>query len=238
MIAAEFIDQPAMTSRTDHRPSRAADTRRRSGPSRKTGFGGTLLGIFIGVAMGLALAAGVAFYLLKAGNSYLASSPARELPRETTKDAAKAGRSDAGTAEKPRFDFYKILPGVQEPKVQAKSGERSTPDRATVDRAASPDKAVAKVDERAPSTLDKGTKVVERYWLQAGSFASEIRSRKPEGAPRVRRLGGRHTVGEPARQGCAFSRPARSLRQYRRARPDEERARQTRLRRRGDQILR
>jgi len=162
-----------MTSRTDHRPSRAADARRRSGPSRKTGFGGTLLGIFIGVAMGLALAAGVAFYLLKAGNSYLALSPTRELPREATKDAGKPGRSDAGAAEKPRFDFYKILPGVQEPKVQAKSADRGTPDRATVDRAASPDKAIAKIDERAPSAPDKGPKVVERYWLQAGSFASE-----------------------------------------------------------------
>ena len=147
--------------------------KRRSVPSRKTGFGGTLLGIFVGVAMGLALAAGVAFYLLKAGNSYLASSPARELPREAAKDVAKAGRSDAGTVEKPRFDFYKILPGVQEPKVQAKGADRGTPDRATVDRAASPDKAVAKVDERAASTPDKGTRPVERYWLQAGSFASE-----------------------------------------------------------------
>lgn len=162
-----------MTSRTDHRLARAADTRRRSGPSRKTGSGGTLLGIFIGVAMGLVLAAGVAFYLLKAGNPYVASSPAREIPRETTKDAAKAGRSDIAAVEKPRFDFYKILPGGQEPKVQARSGERATPDRATVDRAAAPDKAIAKVDERAPSTVDKGTKAVERYWLQAGSFASE-----------------------------------------------------------------
>ena len=36
-------------------------------PSRKSGFGGTLFGIFIGVALGLLLAAGVAFYLMKAG---------------------------------------------------------------------------------------------------------------------------------------------------------------------------
>src|SRR6185369_1382197 len=162
-----------MTSRTDHRPSRAADTRRRSGPSRKTGSGGTLLGIFIGVAMGLVLAAGVAFYLLKTGNPYVASTPAREIPREPSKDAAKAGRSDTTAVEKPRFDFYKILPGVQEPKVQARSGDRATPDRATVDRAASPDKAVAKIEERAPPAPDKATKAAERYWLQAGSFASE-----------------------------------------------------------------
>ena len=33
-------------------------------------------------------------------------------------EVAKADKGDA-TAEKPRFDFYKILPGVEEPKVQA-----------------------------------------------------------------------------------------------------------------------
>jgi hypothetical protein len=163
VIAALFIDQPAMTSRTDHRPSRAADTRRRSGPSRKTGFGGTLLGIFIGVAMGLALAAGVAFYLLKAGNSYLASSP-RGLPRGAW--VGKAGRDDAG-ARKPRFDFYKILPGVGA-EVQAERRPRHA-------RPYHRHRCVTDKPSRvgAPSTLDKATKVAERYWLQAGSFASE-----------------------------------------------------------------
>ena len=47
-------------------------------------------------------------------------------------------------------------------------------DKATADRAASPDKAVAKVDERpAPPAADKAAKAAERFWLQAGSFANE-----------------------------------------------------------------
>jgi cell division protein FtsN len=95
---------------------------------------------------------------------------------------------DAGTAEKPRFDFDKILPGVEEPKVQAKSAERPAPDKATAERAVAPDKTPAKVDDRAaspdktqakvdgrltPPQTDKAAKAVERFWLQAGSFASE-----------------------------------------------------------------
>jgi cell division protein FtsN len=130
-------------------------------PSRKSGFGGTLFGIFIGVALGLSLAAAVAFYLMKAGNPYAPSTPAREPARDVAKDSPRAGRGDAAT-EKPRFDFYRILPGVEEPRAP-KSG--------------APEKAVAKVDERAPqadkASADKTAKVPERFWLQAGSFASE-----------------------------------------------------------------
>ena len=140
----------AMTSRTDHRAPHAASAKRRSGPSRKSGFGGTLLGMFVGVALGLALAAGVAFYLMKAGNPYQSAGPAREPPREAAKDPAKPGRTETGAAEKPRFDFYKILPGVEEPKVQPKSAERGTADQATADRAASPDKADIGESRRAP----------------------------------------------------------------------------------------
>ena len=163
-----------MTSRTDRHAPHAATAKRRAGPSRRSGFGGTLLGMFVGVALGLALAAGVAFYLMKAGNPYQSAGPARETPREAAKDPARPGRSETGAMEKPRFDFYKILPGVEEPKVQPKSADRGTADKATADRAAAPDKTVAKADERpAPPPADKTAKGTDRFWLQAGSFASE-----------------------------------------------------------------
>jgi cell division protein FtsN len=165
-----------MTSRTDHHASHGASAKRRPGGSRRSGFGGTLLGMFVGVALGLALAAGIAFYLMKAGNPYQSAGPARETPREAAKDAARTGRPETGAAEKPRFDFYKILPGVEEPKVQPKSADRGTADRATADRAVAPDKTVAKADDRpapAPAPADKSAKATDRFWLQAGSFASE-----------------------------------------------------------------
>src|SRR5262249_44084120 len=149
------------------------------------GFGGTLVGLFIGLALGLALAVGVAYYLSKAGIAY--QVPAA---RDSTKDPGRPGRTEPTSAEKPRFDFYRILPGIEEPKIGAKPAGRGTPDRPTVERAASPDKSTPKVDERAASpdkstakvderlpaaaaqsaaTADKPQRAAERFWLQAGS---------------------------------------------------------------------
>jgi len=138
---------------------------------RRSGFGGTLIGLFIGLALGLALAVGVAFYLAKLGVAY--QPP---VARDAAKDPARSGRPDAAaTAEKPRFDFYRILPGIEEAKIHPKAGERVTPDRATVERAVSPDKAITKLDDHSASAPagDKQTRSGERYWLQAGSFANE-----------------------------------------------------------------
>jgi len=176
-----------MNSRTDRRPAREPAPKRRAGKSRKSGFGGTVLGLFIGIALGLALAAAVAFYLTKGANPYQSATPSREVPREAPKEVAKAGRTDAFAPEKPRFDFYKILPGGEEPKVQSKQVERGALDKSTAERAVSPDKTdaksaakpdarvVAKADERPAGTPSdtKAKATTDRFWLQAGSFASE-----------------------------------------------------------------
>jgi cell division protein FtsN len=150
-----------MTSRTLSRAAVRSDSPRGSGrATRKSGAGGTLLGIFIGVALGLGLAAAVAFYLMRAGNPYQPSVPAREAAKEP----AKATKAEPGAAEKPRFDFYKILPGVEEPKVQP----RPVPG----ERAATPEKQ-ARVDERPAPPPERAGKAGERFWLQAGSFTAE-----------------------------------------------------------------
>ena len=75
------------------------------------GAGGTLLGVFIGIVLGLGLAAAVAFYVMKSGNPYQAAPASRELP----KDSANSGKTDSTAADKSRFDFYKILPGAEVP---------------------------------------------------------------------------------------------------------------------------
>jgi cell division protein FtsN len=160
-----------MTSRVARRPPLARGDRRIVS-SRHAGRGGTLLGLFVGLALGLALAAGVAYWVLRAGNPY---QPA-VAPKDPAREPAKSARAEPGAPEKPRFDFYKILPGVEEPKVQPKAGERPAPDKATVDRAAAPEKApekVAKADERGAAAPDKTAKAGERFWLQAGSFTTE-----------------------------------------------------------------
>lgn len=161
-----------MNSRIERQRPGAAIAKRRPGGSRRSGAGGTLLGLFIGIAVGLGLAAGVAFYLTRAGNPYQTAAPARDAGREPVRDAGKPGRPEQAAAEKPRFDFYKILPGAEEPKVASKAAERTAPDKVTAERAASPDKTLARIDERAPPASDKAPKTAERIWLQAGSFAS------------------------------------------------------------------
>ena len=135
--------------------------RLRDAPRAKRGVrGGTLLGIFIGVILGLAIAAGVAFYVGRSGLTGPLGAPG------SGKDLPRAGRNDLPTAspapEKPRFDFYKILPGADEPKsVPGRAAEKAPerpPDRATVD--------AAKAAEPQPKAGD-------RYWLQAGAFSTE-----------------------------------------------------------------
>lgn len=74
--------------------------------------------LFIGLLLGLLAAIGVAWYLQKKPASPVATdkqvSPAK---LETTKPQASAKLDEAlaKPEEKPRFDFYKILPGVEEP---------------------------------------------------------------------------------------------------------------------------
>jgi cell division septation protein DedD len=76
--------------------------------------GGTLLGVFVGLVLGLAVAAAIAYFL---GRSGLTGSPAapgaqKEIVRNGKPETVPA----TSTPEKPRFDFYKILPGTEEPK--------------------------------------------------------------------------------------------------------------------------
>lgn len=144
-----------MTSLPTRTPLRAAPAPRHQRASRRSGAGGTLLGLFVGLVLGLGLAAGVAYYLMKAGNPYQASTAAKEPVRDPVREPSRAGRVEPGVAEKPRFDFYKILPGVEEPKIQAKAGERTPPDRATMERALAPERGAPKADERAIAKVDE-----------------------------------------------------------------------------------
>ncbi|OFZ96361.1 MAG: hypothetical protein A2Z64_02015 [Betaproteobacteria bacterium RIFCSPLOWO2_02_67_12] len=91
-------------------------------PPRSRSGGGFLLGVFVGLILGLGIALGFAFYVNKAPLPFIgkAKPPATKdgaagappvvagLPQS---DPAPAGKGP----EKPRFDFYRILPGSEEP---------------------------------------------------------------------------------------------------------------------------
>jgi cell division protein FtsN len=140
--------------------------------------GGTLLGVFIGLVLGILLAGAVTVYVTGGWKVY-----SQQL---FSRDGQQAAREPAKTAkaenDKTRFDFYKILPGADEPKVAP--AKPASPDRAMVDKAA--DKSTGKAPEAAaPATdakakaddkvaaADPAAKAPDRFWLQAGSFAME-----------------------------------------------------------------
>ena len=126
--------------------------------ARQAGRGSTLLGIFIGLVLGLSIAAAVAFFLGRSGLTSPLQAPG------TAKEPARAAKGELGaqgtTPDKPRFDFYKILPGAEEPK--------SSVDRRAVDKGA--ERPLDKVLDAGKIT--EAAKPADRYWLQAGAFAS------------------------------------------------------------------
>jgi len=151
--------------------------------------------VFIGLVLGLGLAAGVAYYLMRAGSPFPVTTGSRETPRDPSKLSRtdKMDKADPA-ADKPRFDFYKILPGTEEPKVAADA--KKSPDRVVAGEAK--DKAAPKAAEKSPDKpMDKAAdkpadklaavgaapaaaaaaaaapKPGDRFWLQAGSFATE-----------------------------------------------------------------
>jgi len=120
--------------------------------TRDKSGGGFLLGVFIGLAIGLGIAIGVAFYINKAPLPFTARS---HSPGNGASPDAKApaiagmpqgGASASGASDKPKFDFYKILPRGEEPVSDKELKERL----------------------RAAKARPGGSKDV--YYIQAGSF--------------------------------------------------------------------
>ncbi|MBS0321373.1 MAG: SPOR domain-containing protein [Proteobacteria bacterium] len=143
---------------TAQRPPRNRTSR--SPAPRHSGAGGTLLGIFIGLLLGLGLAAAVAWYLMGGRSAYQAQVTTNRDVREPARDAPKGApdkAADAKTADKPRFDFYKILPGGDEPKSRtadatpAARKPADAPDKASVEKAAEKSAADKAAQAKTPA---------------------------------------------------------------------------------------
>lgn len=136
----------------------------RKAPVRKKSGGGTLIGIFVGLILGVLAALGVAWYINKApmpfvnktqnGAPMAPEAPAKpgpaaaKVPAQPEAPALLPGKPGDPVPEKPRFDFYKILPG-------------------NADAVPAPDaKPEAKEGKEAPAK----EAVKETLFLQAGSF--------------------------------------------------------------------
>jgi cell division protein FtsN len=120
---------------------------KRPEPKARSGGSSLLIGILIGLVLGLGIALGVAWYINKMPSPFLSRPPAGKSepakgapapgPAKTDEKAAKAPET------KPRFDFYKILPGTEEPATDQQLREA----------------------QKKPATAAR-----ETFYLQAGAF--------------------------------------------------------------------
>lgn len=108
--------------------------------SRRASLGGTLVGVFLGLVLGVVVAFGVAWYITKTPLPFLnkeksaqeksgeakgtAADPNRSLPQQPV---ALPGKPGDKAADKPRFEFYKILPGAEEAAPGAKPEQKPAP---------------------------------------------------------------------------------------------------------------
>lgn len=90
----------------------------RGNAGNKSGTGSLLVGILIGLLLGLGISLGVAWYINKMPTPFQSRSnaPAKgDSAKAAISEAAGQDEKNAKTDGKPRFDFYKILPGSEEP---------------------------------------------------------------------------------------------------------------------------
>jgi cell division protein FtsN len=121
------------------------DYKNNNGSAASTARGSPIwVGILIGLVVGLCIALGVALYINKGASPFLQKQKPAEksaekstekstdsqkdsTATETSKPSAAAGEKHAKIGDvKPRFDFYKILPGTEEA-VTDKEFKRTSP---------------------------------------------------------------------------------------------------------------
>ncbi|HWM40826.1 MAG TPA: SPOR domain-containing protein [Burkholderiales bacterium] len=98
---------------------------------RKREQGNFLAGMGVGVLIGLAVSLAIAFYLNRTPIPFMTAKPKVEKEGAAAKAPAIAGLPQSSAApapppatEKPKFDFYRILPGSEEPVTEKEIRER------------------------------------------------------------------------------------------------------------------
>jgi cell division protein FtsN len=170
---------------------------RRSAPPRRSG-GSFLLGVFIGILLGLGIALAVAFYLNKTPLPFLGKSrPAGDGKEAVLPQKPIAGMPQGGAKgperDKPKFDFYKILPGGEEPVTEkelkdASKAGKGQPEAARiallgfesiVDPTPLPDKGTWYRVRMGPYTSLEDMNRVRRVLSQNGIDASLVKAKDP-----------------------------------------------------------
>lgn len=125
---------------------------RKTSTSRK-GSSSLIVGIFIGYTLGLISAIGVWMYISQAPSPFLTGEKPAPHQKETKRETPSEEKM-AQVDEEPKFDFYKILPGIEEPVFEQ-------------------DLEQAIQQQAAPSTEKQISSMpAEQYFLQVGAFRS------------------------------------------------------------------
>jgi cell division protein FtsN len=110
---------------------RLSRTMSRTSRPRREG-GNFLAGMGVGVLLGLAVSLGIAFYLNRTPIPFMTAKPkqgekegaAAKPPVIAGLPQASGAQAPLATPEKPKFDFYRILPGSEEPVTEREIRER------------------------------------------------------------------------------------------------------------------
>lgn len=142
------------------------NTGNKSAAPRKSGSP-LLTGILIGMVIGVGMAAGLAWYIMKSPSPFMQKELVVAKPSvETAKPAvpiavaephAQSSVAASGVVDsKPRFEFYKVLTDKQDTAAAAPSGKP----------AVKPQPAKSQAEDSKPAVAN------ETYFLQAGSFSN------------------------------------------------------------------
>jgi cell division protein FtsN len=154
---------------------------RATGSGKKRGMNPMFVGIIIGLLLGIGLALSLAIWLNRANNPFIEKSrPVEALPTIPSRtlnapDTPLAVPHSKNEPEKPRFEFYQILPGDKNEKHDkaAKTGAKAeippAPIAAPTSRSAPDQKPATKSDTRPDVKPASG----EVLYLQAGAFQNQ-----------------------------------------------------------------
>jgi cell division protein FtsN len=145
-----------------------------------------LLGMIIGLLLGIVISLAVALWLNRLSNPFVEKGKVEPIPKiapvqtppppEAAKNAEKAAKGAAPekpgkTSERPRFEFYSILPGEKE--APAEAPKASAPPKAPAEPPARTAAASATAPKPGSSPSAPKPHSGDVYWLQAGAFAEE-----------------------------------------------------------------